>query len=94
MNRFLALVLLALIASNAQAFVVAPKYAALSTSSSPMTKTSSSPFSSTTMLHLKVKVKEEDLKEEKLNPAVFRNAAYLGSIAIALLLPLFFLFAK
>lgn len=93
MNRFFAFLLLALLASNTGAFIVSPKHALLSTSSSPTARTMS-PFVPMTILHLKVKVKEEDLKDDKLNPAVFKNAAYLGSILIALLLPLFFLLAK
>jgi len=39
---------------------------------------------------VRVKVDPND-KEEKLNPAVFKNAFYLGSIAIAVGLPIFFL---
>jgi hypothetical protein len=42
---------------------------------------------------VRVKI-DPDAKEERVNPAVFKNAAYLGSIAFAVLLPLFFLLAK
>ena len=55
---------------------------------SPIDKTRTS--SSNTSLNLKVKV-DPNKKEDRLNPAVFRNAAYIGSIAVAVLLPVVFL---
>jgi hypothetical protein len=45
----------------------------------------------TTQLHLKVKVDPEASKKDKINPGAYKGAAYGGSIAIAILLPVAFL---
>jgi hypothetical protein len=45
-----------------------------------------------TSLQLKVKV-DPDQKKERMNPAVFKNSLYLGSIAFAVLLPVILLIA-
>jgi len=92
MNSFLAsLLLIALIfTSGSHAFVprAATSVSSIHTVASPVT---TSPV--TTALHLRVKVDPNE-KPDKLNPATFKNAAYLGSIAIAVLLPVFFLIAS
>lgn len=93
MNRFLALLLTALVAQTA-AFSVAPHGSKVASATRTMKTT---PFSypavesSSTALHLRVKVDPEDMKQDRINPAVFKNAAYVGSVLIALALPLFFL---
>ena len=65
-------------------------------SSSAQRTTSASPLMTTsarsTALNLRVKVDPNE-KEERLNPAVFKNALYLGSVAFAVLLPVVLLVA-
>jgi hypothetical protein len=55
--------------------------------------------SSTTAMHMaapriKIDPNKQDDDDDRLNPAVFKNALYLGSIAFAILLPIFFLVAS
>ena len=52
----------------------------------------SSLMSSSTALQLRVEQSDDD-DSDRLNPAVFKNALYLGSVAFAVLLPLFFVVA-
>ena len=97
-RSLVSLLVVALVASNAAAFAPAARsvISAQATSQTVASTTPSSPFvassSNTAMNMVRVKV-DKNAKEEKLNPAVFKNAAYLGSIAIAVLLPVFFLLA-
>jgi len=105
MFRFLTLLVLlvALAATNVVAFsVVSPvknnKVATSSIARASSTTTTTSSFvaaasTTTTAMHMvKIKV-DPNAKEERLNPAVFKNAFYLGSVAVAVLLPVFFLIA-
>jgi hypothetical protein len=56
------------------------------------TTSSFGPLTTKTSTTLYVKVKIDPKKsDDRINPAVFRNAAYLGSIAVAVLLPVIFL---
>lgn len=49
----------------------------------------------TSLQMVRVKIDPNAPKDDgRLNPAVFKNAAYLGSVVIALLLPLGFLLLK
>jgi len=96
MYRFLVcLLLVALAATNVASFSVTPANKVLSTA---RTTTGASPFtevaapSLTAMNMVKIKI-DPNAKEERINPAVFKNGLYLGSIAFAVLLPLFFVFA-
>jgi len=43
---------------------------------------------------VKIKIDPNAKESERVNPAVFKNALYLGSIAFAVLLPVFFLVAS
>ena len=91
------LFLAALAATNVQGFTVVPtahkvptSIAGFSTGALPSAAHS---MAAATALHMvKVKV-DPKAKEERVNPAVFKNAIYLGSIAFAILLPIFFLVA-
>ena len=104
MYRFLAALLIftALAATNVASFqVVSPASAVASRIAKPTT-TASSTFASsatttttTAMNMVRVKVDPKDQKESsRINPAVFKNALYLGSIGAAILLPIFFLIAS
>eukprot|EP00977_Amphora_coffeiformis_P020989 scaffold8690_cov190-Amphora_coffeaeformis.AAC.16 len=56
--------------------------------------TSGTPIAfSTTKTSLNLKVDPNKKQEERINPAVFKNGLYLGSIAFAVLLPLALLLA-
>lgn len=106
MVRFLALLVLLVVlaASNVASFSVSPvknNKVASSIARASSTATTTSPFAAaaaaasttTTAMHMvKIKV-DPNAKEERLNPAVFKNAFYLGSVAVAVLLPVFFLIA-
>lgn len=95
MYKLLAILLLVVLAANNVAsFSVGP--ASVARTSSAKT-TSSSPFASSTsttaMNMVRVKVDPNQQQEDKFNPANFKGAMYLGSIGIAVLLPVFLLFA-
>jgi hypothetical protein len=86
MNRVITLLLAILFAVNTvAAFTIQPVALARAQPVAPCT-----PFSSTS-LHLKIKVDPEAEKSNRVNPAVFKNAAYGGSIALAVILPLAFI---
>ena len=62
--------------------------------SAPVTPNAATPIVfSTTMTSLNLKVDPKKKTEERMNPAVFENALYLGSIAFAVLLPVALLLA-
>ena len=104
MTRFLALLFLAVLAATSiDGFTIGSAVThKLQSSIARTTSTpgAASPFASSantataaTAMHMvKIKV-DPNAKEERVNPAVFKNALYLGSIAVAVLLPVFFLIA-
>ena len=100
MNRLvsLALIVVVFVATSATAFHVGTASSRVVSHkqqlSFPTKSSSASTLSSasTTALSLRIKVDPEE-KEERLNPAVFKNALYLGSVAFAVLLPVFLLLA-
>ena len=89
MNRLFAIVVAAFFAvSSVNAFTTKP---AISVQRGPVP---TSPFSAETSTTLNLKVKVDTVKVEKsnkINPGAFKGAAYGGSIAIAVLLPVAFL---
>jgi len=89
MNRFVAVLLVALVAVNsANAFTVKTP-ATLARSSTPTFE--SSPFQATSSTSLNLKVKVDPDAKKRVNPGLSKGAAYGGSIAIAVALPLVFL---
>jgi hypothetical protein len=90
MFRFFMLLVALFLVSSVTAFTSKPAVSAIARGSVP-----SSPFAagtSSTTLHLKVKVDTVKVeKSKKINPGAFKGAAYGGSIAIAVLLPIAFL---
>ena len=98
MNRFIAALVLILVAvGGANAFTVAPSFSSLATtvrSQGAKTEGSSTPFppvsSSSSLQMVRVKV-DPNKKEERFSKADMKMAAYGGSIAIAVALPLVFL---
>ena len=93
MNRFVALLLTALVAFHGAVAFTTPAHPAALAVRTSQSLSGSSPFQpqSSTSLNLKVKVDPEAAKSKRTNPAAFKNAAYGGSIAIAVALPLIFL---
>ena len=92
MYRLFAAVLIVLVVSNAAAFTTGSTTLG-ATRVGPSTSGMPVAFSTTsTSLNLKVKI-DPNAKEERVNPAVFKNALYLGSIAFAVLLPVALLIA-
>ena len=102
MVRFLTFVQLAVLAAYASGFTPSKisssvKKSQFSPAVFPSVGSSSSnrimPGSPTisTSLQLKINVDEIDEDESRINPAVFKNALYVGSVVIALGLPVAFL---
>jgi hypothetical protein len=103
MNRFIAVfLLLAVAATGVFAFSVSPSSSNIATrvhqQQQQQSTTTATAFESSTAMHMaapRIKIdpnKQDD--DDRLNPAVFKNALYLGSIAFAVLLPIFFLVAS
>mmetsp|Transcript_17289 Transcript_17289/g.35819 ORF Transcript_17289/g.35819 Transcript_17289/m.35819 type:complete len:99 (+) Transcript_17289:203-499(+) len=88
------LVVLALASNHVTAFQVTSSNV-VAGARPTMTQQASVPLfeKSSTALNLKVKIDPEAAKSDRTNPAVFKNALYLGSVAFAVLLPLIFLLA-
>ena len=91
------LFLSALAATNVHGFTVVPTALKVptgiaGTSTGALTSAAPSFAAATALNMVKIKV-DPNAKEERVNPAVFKNAIYLGSIAFAVLLPIFFLVA-
>ena len=87
--------LFALMFGMASAFTVVPQNTV--TSSSYRVPNAGVPQGTPSALYMarpKIDPKMLEKKEEKFNPAVFKNIAYLGSVAVALLLPIIFLVAS
>ena len=89
MNKLIAFLVAAIVAvncvtafTNAKTPLSVIRYASVPTS--PFT------VETTTSLNLKIKVDPEEQKN-RVNPGAYKGAAYAGSIAIAVLLPVIFL---
>lgn len=101
MYRLLATIILFFCTLNAAAFSVSSNKAlverrSIRRSIRQSQRTTTLPISSsatTTALNLRVKVDPNE-KPDRLNPAVFKNALYLGSVAFAVLLPVVLLVAS
>jgi len=96
---FFAFLLVAVLAAtNISSFQVSPVGVAASTRTASFSSaydfSGSESTTSTSLNMVRVKVDPKDLKEERLNPAVFKNALYLGSVVVAVLLPVLFLIAS
>ncbi|CAB9511100.1 expressed unknown protein [Seminavis robusta] len=89
MNKFFALVIAALFVVNGVTAFTSVK-APVSITSAPVSSFSPFVAETSTSLNLKVKVDPEQSKNRS-NPAAMKGAAYGGSIAIAVLLPVAFL---
>ena len=87
---FVALVVIA----NAAAFVAPQRALTTSQTVSTPFQSTSAPLSPTALSFGRPKVDITKVKkEEKFNPATFKNIAYVGSVAVAVLLPVIFLVA-
>lgn len=86
--------LVAFLASSAAAFSHAPNSNAVGVSRPGIAQTTTAfptaSLTSTTSLRLRVEA-DPDQEGDRINPAVFKNGLYLGSIAFAVLLPVFLL---
>ena len=94
MYRLLIATCLLLVVSHSAAFSIGPNKA-ISIGMPRLARSAEMPTTplTSTSLNLRVKVDPNEKKEERLNPAVFKNALYLGSVAFAVLLPVIFLVA-
>lgn len=93
MNRLFAFIVAALFAVNSVTAFTSLNKPAVSVASQ-RGPVPTSPFAAGTSTTLNLKVKVDTVKVEKsnkVNPGAFKGAAYAGSIAIAVLLPVVFL---
>mmetsp|Transcript_29654 Transcript_29654/g.81525 ORF Transcript_29654/g.81525 Transcript_29654/m.81525 type:complete len:100 (+) Transcript_29654:150-449(+) len=93
-RSFLLCLVAAVLATSTQAFQINTGLTSARTTSTTGFAPLEAPVAvSSTALNLKVKVDPDAVKNDRTNPAVFKNALYVGSVAFAVLLPLIFVVA-